>query len=90
MSMDYHTQYVYSRTRVQKARDMQIALCTCPHCRLVWPHYESNDAYGDLQRTRQEIGNPNDIWTCQGCGGYSAADILREKRIPARAVERSR
>ena len=74
-------EYVYVRTRAQKTRDIQIALCTCPWCHVVWAHVETpGQPTFDLQKTRQQFGGHHDIWTCPSCLQDSRADILRERR----------
>ena len=86
--------YVRVGPKVHQDRLVQQALCTCPWCHLVWEHKENpGQPTFDLQKTREQFGNPNDIWTCPSCNGKSTADILREKRVKftrVREPERSR
>ena len=86
LNADYTNGFIAGRvwsgpTGSEKARATQRALCTCPHCGLVWQHYETRDARADLQAMRQQWGNPNDIWSCVGCGQYSTVDTYQTRRI---------
>lgn len=73
-------------TRQQQLRATQRALCTCPHCRLMWEHYETHDAWADLQAVRERLGR-NVIVECSGCGQYSIADATQSRRIALTAAE---
>ena len=73
--------YVNNGPNISRDRLIQQALCTCPWCNTVWQHVENpgRSSY-DLQRTREQLGNPRDVWDCPACGGKSNANALREKR----------
>ena len=71
----------YIGPNIERDRLIQIALCTCPWCHVVWQHTENpGRASYDLQRTREAWGGPRDVWDCPACGGQSNANVLREKR----------
>ena len=83
---------VYVGPNIHKHRLIQQALCTCPWCHVVWAHYETpGQPTFDLQKTRELLGKPTDIWTCPTCHEDSKADSLREHRVRVQKVqERSR
>ncbi|MDA8205500.1 MAG: hypothetical protein M0Z36_05475 [Thermaerobacter sp.] len=74
-------------TRSERARATQRALCTCPHCGLMWEHYETSDAQADLRAMRQQWGNPSHIWACSGCGQYSTVDQYQNHRVALSLAE---
>lgn len=70
----------YIGPNIERARLIQIRLCTCPNCHTVWAHQENpGRASYDLQRTKEKFGNSHDIWTCSECGERSVAHVLPEK-----------
>ena len=83
---------MYYHANIHKHRLIQQALCTCPWCHLVWEHHETpGQPTFDLQKTREILGGPYDVWTCPECRQDSKADSLREHRVRVQKMhERSR